>query len=223
MDVRKSCHGPWHLGLSVPSREWSGSQRLSPGHLVLPWLETLASGSTSRAGEPRSRTGWGQRDPPQPSASAPCIPAAKGGGFGLTPSLGQGEELQRVLAPLPSQCPFWAALGQGDRRLEGRALWAPGSARASPGAWLWEGPLHPDQGLRGKARSTVPQQSLHAGLRPMAFRTRQLADGVPPCALALGKLEVADPRGIRLQRKRGWWRCVCQGKGWGWQQDGWPS
>lgn len=31
---------------------------------------------------------------------------------------------------------------------------------------------------------------------------------MPPCALALGKLEVADPRGIRLQRKKGWWKGV---------------
>ena len=28
---------------------------------------------------------------------------------------------------------------------------------------------------------------------------------MPPSALAIGKFEVADPRGIRLQRKRGWW------------------
>lgn len=79
------------------------------------------------------------------------------------------------------------------------------SAHVSPGAWLWEGPQHPNLGLPGKPQSAIPQNSLPPGPRHTAFRPRQLADGVPPSALAIGKFEVADPRGIRLQRKRGWW------------------
>lgn len=69
-------------------------------------------------------------------------------------------------------------------------------------------PAPPNLGLHGKPHSATPQDSLPLGLRHTAFRPRQLADGVPPCALALGKLEVADPRGIRLQRKKGWWKGV---------------
>lgn len=92
------------------------------------------------------------------------------------------------------------------------------SAHASVGAWLWEGPLHPNPGLHGKPSAARPQSSLSPGLRHIVFRQRQLADGVPPCALALGKFEVADPRGISRQRKRGWW-CVL-GKGVG-TERGW--
>lgn len=44
---------------------------------------------------------------------------------------------------------------------------------------------------------------------------------MPPCALALGKFEVADPRGTRLQRKSGWWWKWCvSGKGWEQREDG---
>lgn len=78
-------------------------------------------------------------------------------------------------------------------------LQRPGSRRA---------PCTPNLELHGKPDSTTPQNSLPLGLRHTAFRPRQLADGVPPCALALGKLEVADLRGIRLQRKKGWWKGV---------------
>lgn len=117
---------------------------------------------------------------------------------------------------LPPHPPFYVDLGQGVAKLD-RYQTAMDSWSAH--AWLWEGPLDPNPGLHGKPYSVIPQNSLCPGLRH--FRQRQLADGVPPCALALGKFEVADPRGIRLQRKSGWWWKWCvSGKGWEQREDG---